>query len=225
VPILKKYGATAIFFPITGTFEGVLPSTHKIHILLSRFSPDELIDSCNIFFETHYPKQKDQYKIPKDVRITTKRKLRDDIKTANFKETMNILPNNVETRCLGWLFEKLEIDEKKRAQELFMSQGEIQDLEKSGFTIGSHTHNHFALDAQTEKSIQNEIRLSKEYLGRIVDRPLTIMSYPHSGFSDTVITAIKNEGFTHAVTIERRALQADDNPYLLPRYDVNDIVV
>jgi len=115
VPILKKYGATAIFFPITGTLEGVLPSTHKIHILLSRFSPDELIDSCNIFFETHYPKQKDQYKIPKDIRITTKRKLRDDIKTANFKETMNILPNDVEKRCLGWLFEKLEIDEKKRA--------------------------------------------------------------------------------------------------------------
>src|SRR3989344_8744536 len=47
LPILEKYGATAIFFPITSTFEGNIPGTHKLHILLSRFPAQSLIERFN----------------------------------------------------------------------------------------------------------------------------------------------------------------------------------
>src|SRR3989344_9612435 len=72
VPILKKYRATATFFPITATFEGFVPSTHKIHVLLSRCSANELVEKSNIFFKT---KDLAQYTIPQDRRITHERKL------------------------------------------------------------------------------------------------------------------------------------------------------
>jgi len=223
VPILKEYGATATFFPITSTFEGRLPSTHKLYILLSHFSADELIDKCNIFFNEYHTKQAEKYQIPKDRRITTKRKLRDDIKTANIKEIMNILPNNIEAQCLSWLFKKLNLNEKDIVKEQFMSEKDIQKLNAEGFTIGSHTHNHYALDTQDNESIRNEIRLSKEHLERITPESLTIMSYPHGGTSKDVITILQDAGFTHAVTIEQSAVRITDSPYLLPRYDVNDI--
>lgn len=225
VPVLKKYDATAIFFPITMTLEGRLPGTHKIHILLSRFSTDELIDFANTFLNEYHPQLVKKYYIPKDRRITTKRKLRDDIKTANFKETMNILPNVVEEQCLKRLFEKIRLNEKKIVQKLFMSKEEIQTLEKEGFSVGCHLHNHYALDSQEPSLIKNEIRLSKERLANIVRKSSPVISYPHGGVNKTVIKIAKEEGFIYGFTIERREVHHNDNPLTLPRYDTNDIVI
>ena len=49
-PILEKYNAPASFFIITGTLEGSMPFTHKMHTALSRVSADELV--CTEFVQT-----------------------------------------------------------------------------------------------------------------------------------------------------------------------------
>jgi len=55
VPILKKYKASATFFIITGTLEGAVPATHKVHVLLSQYKSDELVDRGNEFFRARVP--------------------------------------------------------------------------------------------------------------------------------------------------------------------------
>lgn len=225
VPILKKYGATAAFFPITGTFEGFVPSTHKIHLLLSTFSANELVDKSNIFLQQRGSKKIAHHTIPKDHRITLKRKMRDDVVTANLKETINRLPNDIEKELLDWLFKTLKLDEKSFAEELFMNKNELSDLIEWGFELGCHTHHHYALDTQSKESMRNELRLSKKYLENITGKPLTLLAYPHGGVNDDVIQIAQDEGLLYGLTIERGAVQPTNNPFLIPRYDVNDIVI
>lgn len=223
VPILKKYKATATFFPITGTLDGWLPATHKIHILLSRSSAEDLIDRCNDFLDENYPELALTYRIPKNKRISETRKLRDDILTANFKETMNILPNKIEDKCLKTLFANLKINEREMCETLFMSERDIANLARDGFTVGSHGNKHYALEFQDATATQNDIRTAKKRLIKIIGMEPKIFSYPHGGVNDQVVKILKDEAFTHAVTIERRGISKTDNPFLIPRYDTKDL--
>lgn len=222
VPILKKYKATATFFPITGILDDFLPATHKIHILLSRSSAEDLIDRCNDFLDKNYPELALTYCIPKNKRVSETRKLRDDILTANFKETMNILPNEIEDACLKTLFANLKINEREMCETLFMNERDISHLAHDGFTVGSHGHKHYALEFQDAVTAQNDIRTAKERLIKIIGMEPKIFSYPHGGVSDQVVKILKDEAFTHAVTIERRGVSKTDNPFLIPRYDTKD---
>lgn len=224
VPVLRKHAITAIFFPITGTLSGFLPATHKIHVLLSRFTASELIDASNTFLKENYPKSI-EYLIPKDRRITETRKLRDDIKTANFKETINILPNALGEEMLNWLFQKLGLNEKTIVRDLFMTENNIIGLAKEGFMFGSHGHHHLALDTQKDSSIQHELQLSKQHIGTLTNILPTIVSYPHGGVNNNVITIAKKEGFLYGLSIMRGGVKKDTNQYQIPRYDTNDIVM
>jgi len=163
VPVLKKYKVSGTFFIITGTLEGVVPATHKVHTLLSQYKSDELVDRANEFLAQEHPTIKDQYYIPKDRRLSDERALRDDISTANFKETITILPKKIKNHLLDWLCES----EKGMAQKLFMEKKDIQNLHTSGFWIGSHTHNHEALDTLLKNEIYNTINLSKKQLKQL----------------------------------------------------------
>ena len=220
VPILRKHGAPATFFIITKTLDGKLPQTHKIHLLLSRSSVEELIDAANGFFAAH---GLERYHIPKDRRVTDKRKLRDDIPTANFKETVNVLRGDEQERLLSFLVAALTLDEPALARELFMDREDIKNLADSGFEVGSHTHNHYALDLEPREIIESEIDAAHRILAAITGKEPSIFCGPHGGSSELVREVIALRGYTHAVTIGRRAVSADDDPLLLPRHDTNDL--
>lgn len=214
--ILKKYSATAIFFPITSAFtENKLPATQKIHILLSKMPVEKLVDMANEF--------SDEIKISKTERLTSKRKLRDDIPTANFKETIAKLPNEKEKELMDYLFKNTGLDEKELSRQFFMCEKEIKDLVKDGFSIGGHGHSHYALDFQTKESARNEIVKSKNILEKTTGAPVEIFSYPHSGWNQDIIGILKDTGFKYAVTIEQSFVGHDNNPFLLPRFDTKDI--
>ena len=224
VPILKKYGVTAVFFPITGTFEGFVPSTHKMHVLLSRYPAEELVEKSNLFFKTE---NLAQYIIPKDWRLTQERKLYDNILTANLKEIVNIVTQRIEKQLLDFLFTEYGIDEGALSRELFMTKRQIAELAQNGFLFGSHTHHHVALDtAESDGLIERELRVSKELLESLVKNPITLISYPHGiVINDGIIAILKKEGFTRGVSIEARTVQKGDSPFYIPRFDVNDVVV
>jgi len=223
VPILKKYKANAIFFPITSTFFGKIPSTPKIHILLSNLSSEKLVDLTNDFLDKFYTELLAKFKIPKDKRVTEKRKLRDDILTANFKETINILPNNIEKHLMDWLFEKLDLDEKKLCNELFMSKDEILYIKNQGFEIGNHTHEHFALDFQNEEQIKEDLQKSNKLLQDLIGSKPNIFSYPHGGANNAAKKILSDENFKYAVTIERSNVTENTDQLLIPRYDTMDL--
>ncbi len=222
-PLLKKNKITAAFFIITSALDGIVPHVHKIHILLSLSDGKKLADSFNDFLAQHYPDLRENYRIRQDKRLTDKRAVFDDILTANLKETMNILPENAKRVFFDWIFGVYGYQEKNLANEIFMQEKEIIDLQSLGFCVGSHGHNHKPLDTLQKNEIKKDIALSKKKIEGLIKKTPRIFCYPSGGSSSEAVDALKEEGFTHAVTIEQRAVNSKDTPFFIPRYDTNDI--
>jgi len=224
VPILEKYSATAAFFPITSVFEGRLPAAHKVHVLLSRFSVHAMIDFFHKFMAEFYPDLRAQYVIPKDKRLTDKR-LHEDIPSANFKETLIALPEDIRGRFLRHCFKVNGLSEKKVSRELFMSREEIKNLQKAGLIIGGHSHGHYAMSIDDELFLKKDVELSRQILTDLLGAAPTVFSYPHGRYGNAAVKVIKEAGFEYALTIERRGLTLEDQRFLIPRYDTADLVI
>lgn len=222
LPVLKKYGATATFFIITSTFAGIVPSAHKIHLLFSRAAPDELVDTFNAFVREYYPRTGARYHIPKDRRISERRQ-HEDVRVANFKETLSAIPADIKNKFMESVFSVIGLKESELSQELFMSQAEIASLHRAGFEIGNHTDSHDALYSMGEEQIRKDLSRSQEKLKTITGEMPTAFSYPFGLTSKAALRALEEERFKYAVTVEVRALTPEDHRLLLPRFDTNDI--
>jgi len=224
VPILERHAVRAAFFPITCTFEGRLPAAHKVHVLLSRFSITELIDFFHEFIVEIYPDLKSQYFIPKDRRLTDKR-MHEDIPSANFKETLIALPEDIKGRFLRHCFKVNGLSERSLSKALFMSRKEVKELQKSGMLIGGHLHGHYAMSIEDEAFLAKDIQISLEILTELLGAPPEVFSYPHGRYGNVARKVVQGAGFRYALTIERRGVRVGDNPLLVPRYDTADLVV
>lgn len=222
LPVLKKHSASASFFPITSAFEGRLPAAHKVHVLLSRFSIEEMIDFFHRFIAEIYPDLKPQYFIPKDRRLTDKR-MHEDIPWANFKETLIALPEDIKGRFLRHCFKVNGLSERKISQELFMSREEIKELQRLGMSIGGHSHGHYAMSIEDETFLSKDIQLAREILAELLGTLPEVFSYPHGRYGDAARKVVKEAGFRYALTIERRGVHAGDDPFTIPRYDTADL--
>jgi len=221
--VLKRYSAKATFFIITATISGYIPAAHKIHILLSRFSASELIDAFNDFTVSARHAEYAKYKIPKDRRIIEKRRY-DDMLSANFKETMTILPQEAKEEFLRQTFENNSLDEKTFCRKLFMDETEIRELSKNGFFMENHTHRHLALENEPLEIIKKELEDSQNILNGLLSYCPNVISYPHGRINELALSVLDEAGFTHGVTIEPRIVKKGDSSFLLPRFDTNDIL-
>lgn len=222
LPVLNKYKIKGTFFPITSTFEGRLPATHKVHVLLSYSSPAELIDIFHKFIREFYPDLEASYFIPTDRRLFERRR-HEDIATANFKETIIGLAEDVKGRFLRYCFKIMRLDEKKLSRQIFMSKDQIIDLYGQDMEIGSHSHGHYSMTVASGEFLRKDIQLSRDILSEISQKEITVFSYSHGHHNDYGLEILREMGFKHAVTIEPKAVLKRDNPLLLPRYDANDI--
>lgn len=222
LPILTRYGVMGTFFPITSTFESRLPATHKIHVLLSHSSSSELIDIFHKFIKKFYPDLESVYLISRDRRLFERRK-HEDLLTANLKETMISLPEDIKGRFLRYCFKLMKLDEKKLSKDIFMSQGQVKKLHEQGMEIGSHSHGHYSMATINTDFLKKDIQLSKDVLVKLLDKEIDIFSYSHGHYTDSGVEILKNMGFKYGVIIEPRSVTKKDQPFLLPRYDANDI--
>ncbi|MEK7629052.1 MAG: polysaccharide deacetylase family protein [Patescibacteria group bacterium] len=222
LPILLNNKVIGTFFPITSTFEGRLPATHKVHALLSHISSLELIDIFHKFIKEFYPDIESTYFIPKDKRLFERRK-HEDLFTANFKETMISLPEDIKGRFLRYCFKMMKLDEKKISKEIFMNKDDVVNLCGQKMEIGSHSHGHYSMSAVGAEFLKKDIQLSKDILSNLLNKNIDTFSYSHGHYTDFGIKVLKDMGFKNAVTIEPRSVTKEDNAFLLPRYDANDI--
>ena len=219
LPVLEKYRVPAAFFIITGTLQGLIPLTHKIHLLLSALPADELVDRANEFLKKHNPDDLERFVIPKDRRLTLERKLRDDIPTANFKEAVNMIPADTADAMLEDMMKQQKSVARDVSDLLFMTGDEISDLERRGHEIGSHGHTHRALDYLSESELTEEVSGSHAILTDLLGHAPSVFSYPHGGAGEAFSRAVGKAGYSYALGTEERAVAPDANPYFIPRFD------
>ena len=240
VPILKKHRVHGTFFIITGTLEGFIPYTHKLHILLSRFSPFKIIEQWNLFIRKNenkgYIKRIEEkeifiaysrdYSVPTDRRWVAGRRLYEDIPSANIKEMFSRgAPKELRDKFIGVFFQDNNLEERVLSKELFMSEDEIKDLSENNlFEIGNHTHGHEALTgvgADVGK-IRKDLTVSQQWFKKLELKKPTMFSYPH-GLRGAV-HVLRENGFLYAVTAgDERGVPEAPNSFLIPRYEGSSI--
>jgi peptidoglycan/xylan/chitin deacetylase (PgdA/CDA1 family) len=68
--------------------------------------------------------------------------------------------------------------------------------------------------------IDEEVQVSRQRLESLLGRAVTTFSYPYGGVDDRVAQAVRNSGFTVAVTTEDAAVGVGCDPLRVPRIEV-----
>lgn len=92
----------------------------------------------------------------------------------------------------------------------------IRRLQRDGFEIGAHTHNHPQdMKLLSKDKIVSEILVNRNALELLLDKPVTKFCYPRGRYDERVIEALKQLGFKSARTTKVLQTMVED-PFQTP---------
>ena len=98
----------------------------------------------------------------------------------------------------------------------------IKDMDKNGFDIQSHTVHHLDLDGLTyEKQVQ-ELKQSKEFLDKLLNKDVRYIAYPTGRYNENTLKAMKEAGYNMGVLTLSGWSYKEDGSYTLSRVRVLD---
>ncbi len=129
-----------------------------------------------------------------------------------------------------WLMQLWDWREKQRKgrkNNLTVSQDDCKRLAKSELiSIGAHTVSHPSLANLDRESQEIEIRTSIDGLSRILNKKITLFSYPFGvpeiDFNEDTIGICRKYGITKAASTERALWNPSVDSYRIPRKVVRD---
>ncbi len=219
LPILKLHNIKGTFFiPTKPVTDNWVAPAHKIHFLLSQLGAKNFLKNTENFLSEKFPDTAYLEKIPPQVNNRW-----DDPITAKLKYLIATLPENVKNKLLDALFKNTFGDERDFSKKFYLSPDEIRALVKEGMEIGAHTHTHRLLSQISAKEQAEEVVLSKRALYGILKKHINVFSYPNGVTTPKFIKTLKDNKFIGAVTVEVGTNAKKMNPFLLRRFDTNDI--
>jgi len=204
-PILKKYGAHATFFITSGCIDNKqILWTHKILYMLSTTN-EKTVKIMN-----------HQFNLGND---ESRIKLADKI-ISLLKE----IPQHQRDKLIEEISKNLKID-KIDKMDIFLLWDDVRELDRFGFSIGSHTVTHPNLPNSDTKLAEYEIRESKLLIERMINRTIKLFSYPNGGakshFNEKIKSMVKKYGFIAAVTSIDGVIDKKADVYELRRKGVS----
>jgi len=138
----------------------------------------------------------------------------------SLKPWMKHLPNARRLEIMDAVVE--QCDDVLVPQHLMMSWEEIRQLQRAGFTIGSHSHTHPLLASlEDEKEIEQELNRSRQIIEQETGKtPLTI-SYPIGSFDQRVIRLSEQAGYQFGLAVEQVFFRPGKDPLMaIPRVEL-----
>jgi peptidoglycan/xylan/chitin deacetylase (PgdA/CDA1 family) len=109
---------------------------------------------------------------------------------------------------------------------LWMTKAEIRAAAKDGTLVfGSHTRTHPALNTLSTADQRKEILTGKRMLEKAVSRPVRAFAYPYGSpwdVTDESVQLVREAGFSAACANTPGPVDAESDPYWLPRCLVRD---
>lgn len=106
--------------------------------------------------------------------------------------------------------------------DLMMSSDQVRAMRRAGMQIGAHTHTHPILARLDKQAVRDEILLGKNRLEALLDEPVTMFAYPngrpHKDYLAESVAAVRELGFSTAVTTAMGAADRASDPLQLPRF-------
>ena len=224
--VLKKYNAIGIFFiPTSPLKNNTILDVHKTHLILGKVKSLEALNELEKYLLknkiNNYYNQKEKLNFKKVYKNQT-----DDNYKKKFKKIMNYYGNlKLKHKILDSLLKKFEINIKPK--DYYLNKKEIKYLDSLGMIIGSHSESHTLLSRLSYEKQFKEIKNSKIFLEKIINKDVKTFCYPYGGkisYNYNTLKILKKLKFKLAYSIEYRDISFKDiknKPYELPRYDCN----
>ena len=224
--ILKKYNGIGLFFiPTSPLKNNIILDVHKTHLILGKVKSlvalNELEKYLNKNKIKNYYSQKEKLKY----KIAYKRH-NDYVHKKEFKKIMNYYGNlKLRHKILDYLLKKFEINIKPK--DYYLNKKEIKYLSSLGMIIGSHSESHTLLSRLSYEKQFKEIKNSKTFLEKIINKNIDTFCYPYGGkisYNNNTLKILKKLKFKLAYSIDYRNITIKDlknKPYELPRLDCN----
>ena len=223
LPILTKMGIPAIFFintlPLAKT---EILTVHKTHIIRSQRPSEKLMN----YFK-HRLKSENQIISEKRLTEGAATTYRYDTKAdRELKYLLNFVLNlKQQEKYTNAIFDDIFPEqEAKIHHQLYMDAEQIKTLGQRNL-IGCHGHSHLPLGQLSPKKQKAEILDSKTFLESITGKIIYTFSYPY-GTQEAIKCipqTLKKYSFIFAFTMERGVNSGYNAPYLLSRFDTNDV--
>jgi peptidoglycan/xylan/chitin deacetylase (PgdA/CDA1 family) len=94
---------------------------------------------------------------------------------------------------------------------------QLQRLAEAGIECGAHSHTHPELDRLPRPLLEREVRLPKEVLEQLLQRPVRSFAYPFGYYNGRVRTAVQCAGYESACATGDLMASPDDDPLAFPR--------
>jgi peptidoglycan/xylan/chitin deacetylase (PgdA/CDA1 family) len=220
LPVLERHNIPAVFFINTlPLVEKKILNVHKIHIIRSEISSDELFT----FIKQYLHQEINEKELVKKSKLTYKY---DDEATARTKYILNFfLSEEEKNEAINKIFnEYFPGKEEEICSGLYMNKEAIKDLYKKGY-LGCHGHEHTPLALSGEKIIESDIKTSKNILEKIAAGEIYSFSYPYGTYEATkgIAKILKRSGFNFAFTMERGIVSDFSQPFYLSRFSCTDM--
>lgn len=224
--ILKKYNGIGIFFiPTAPLKNNIILDVHKTHLILGKIKGKEALDELDKYLKKNniqnYYNENEKSKF----NIAYKNH-KDEMYKKEFKKIMNYYGNlKFKHKILNYLLKKFEIDINPK--DYYLNKKEIKYLSSLGMIIGSHSESHTLLSRLSYERQLKEIKNSKIFLEKIVNKSIDIFCYPYGGnisYNKNTLKILKTLKFKLAFSVEYKKITNKDiydTPYELPRYDCN----
>lgn len=222
-PLLGSQRISAVFFPVTCSFEGRVADVHKLHFLLAKAGAPRLIHEYHDWLARMSKTLVGEYSIDGHEKLDPRYRF-DDILTANFKTRMQFLPEEMKRSYLDPVFRKFIGNEEEFSKRLYMSPEEVKKLSEADLVIGSHTHTHRRLDSLSVDDVREELSRSKKILEDVIQKNVDIISYPYGNTNSEIISLAKAVGYSLALGTEVGVNDAHSmNRYILKRVNANSL--
>ena len=224
--ILRKYNAVGLFFiPTSPLKNNEILDVHKTHLIVGKIKGLEALNELEKYLNKN--KIKNYYNQKEKVKYgTAYKENNDELYKNEFKKIMNYYGNlKLKHKILDYLLKKFEIYIKPK--DYYLNKKEIRYLSSLGMIIGSHSESHTLLSRLSFKKQFEEIKNSKIFLEKIINKNIDTFCYPYGGkisYNKNTLKILKKLKFKLAYTVEYRDINFKDiknKPYELPRYDCN----
>lgn len=223
LPILDDLEIPAIFFVNTRPLEEIFVlNVHRIHLLRSQIAPAELKQQLSASLA--------ERGIPLDweaIRTGGIQTYRYDTpEQSEIKYLLNfVLDREVKEELTESIFHSLFGDEVSAIHsDLYMSEKQVKDLARRGY-LGCHSHSHYPVGLLSAGERKIEIVGSKHFLESLTQEEVFSFSYPYGSWEavNPAHELLGSLDFLFAFTMERGVNDDLLNPFLLSRFDTNDV--
>ena len=104
----------------------------------------------------------------------------------------------------------------------YMSWDQVRELATAGVTIGSQTASHPHMTDNGHDANRNELDSSSARFRAQLGRPPDLFAYPYGETNLSVMRLVRSAGFVAAFGQQSGAIGRRDDPFLLPRFAMNE---